>query len=183
MGRMPDELYESFKSNLEKVDGKCFRASKDTLAETLTGLFKELDIKDTCIAETPLLKEAGVAEALKNAGVEVFTDHIRLHAETAQGGISENQYGIAELGTMVQFGDEVDARLVGTMSESYFGVVKGSTIVPLYDDMFELLGNLPELPNFVGFITGPSRTADIECVGTVGVHGPIRLTAVVVDDM
>ena len=67
MGRMPDELYESFKSNLEKVDGKCFRASKDTLAETLTGLFKELDIKDTCIAETPLLKEAGVAEALKNA--------------------------------------------------------------------------------------------------------------------
>lgn len=182
MGRMPDELYESFKSNLEKVDGKCFRASKDTLAETLTGLFKELDIKDTCIAETPLLKEAGVAEALKNAGVEVFTDHIRLHAETAKGGISENQYGIAELGTMVQFGDEVDARLVGTMSESYFGVVKGSTIVPLYDDMFELLGNLPELPNFVGFITGPSRTADIECVGTVGVHGPIRLTAIVVDD-
>ena len=84
---------------------------------------------------------------------------------------------------MVQFGDAVDARLVGTMSESYFGVVKGSTIVPLYDDMFELLGNLPELPNFVGFITGPSRTADIECVGTVGVHGPIRLTAVVVDDM
>ena len=157
MSKMPDELYESFKSNLEKVDGKCFRASKDTLAETLTGLFKELDIKDTCIAETPLLKEAGVAEALKNAGVEVFTDHIRLHAETAKGGISENQYGIAELGTMVQFGDEVDARLVGTMSESYFGVV--------------------------GFITGPSRTADIECVGTVGVHGPIRLTAVVVDDM
>ena len=172
MSKMPDELYESFKANLEKVDGKCFRASKDTLAETLTGLFKELDIKDTCIAETPLLKEAGVAEALKNAGIEVFTDHIRLHAETAKGGISENQYG-----------DEVDARLVGTMSESYFGVVKGSTIVPLYDDMFELLGNLPELPNFVGFITGPSRTADIECVGTVGVHGPIRLTAVVVDDM
>ena len=100
MGRMPDELYESFKSNLEKVDGKCFRASKDTLAETLTGLFKKLDIKDTCIAETPLLKEAGVAEALKNAGIEVFTDHIRLHAETAKGGISENQYGIAELGTM-----------------------------------------------------------------------------------
>ena len=73
MGRMPDELYESFKSNLEKVDGKCFRASKDTLAETLAGLFKELDIKDTCIAETPLLKEAGVAEALKNAGVEVLS--------------------------------------------------------------------------------------------------------------
>ena len=68
MSKMPDELYESFKANLEKVDGKCFRASKDTLAETLTGLFKELDIKDTCIAETPLLKEAGVAEALKNAG-------------------------------------------------------------------------------------------------------------------
>ena len=68
------------------------------------------------------------------------------------------------------------------MPEYYIGVVKGSTIVPEYDEMFCKIGAMPEIPKFVGFITGPSRTADIECVGTVGVHGPIKMTAIVVDD-
>ena len=68
------------------------------------------------------------------------------------------------------------------MCEYYSGIVKGCTIVPEYDDMFDVIAALPEMPNFVGFVTGPSRTADIECVSTVGVHGPLRLSAVVVDD-
>lgn len=182
MSRISDELFERYKENLEKVDGTCVRASADRLGETLAGLLKELGIKETCLAETPLFEETGVKAALEAAGIQVYTDHIRLHGETAKGGITEAQYGIAELGTLVQARDVVDERIISTMSESYFGVVKGSSIVPEYDDMFELLGSLPELPGFVGFITGPSRTADIECVGTVGVHGPIRLTAIVVDD-
>ena len=114
--------------------------------------------------------------------IQVYTDHIRLHAETARGGISEAQYGIAELGTLVQCRDSADERIAATMSEVYVGVVPGSEIVETYDDMFDLLSGLDPIPNFVGFITGPSRTADIECVSTVGVHGPIQLFAVVVDD-
>ena len=54
--------------------------------------------------------------------------------------------------------------------------------MPEYDDMFDILAELPELPNFVGFVTGPSRTADIECVSTVGVHGPLQMAVVIVDD-
>ena len=182
MNKITDELYDRFKTNLEKVDGACVRSSAEELGATLARLLKELDITETCLAKTPLFTETGVVKALEEAGIKVYTDHIRLHAETAKGGISENQYGIAELGTLVQGHDVVDERVVATLSESYFGVVKGSAIVPEYDDMFELIGSLPELPGFIGFITGPSRTADIECVGTVGVHGPIRLTAIVVDD-
>ena len=36
--------------------------------------------------------------------------------------------------------------------------------------------------NYISFITGPSRTADIERVLTIGVHGPERLIIVVVDE-
>ena len=151
MNKITDELYERFKTNLEKVDGRCVRSSAEDLGKTLAGLMKELDIPDTCLAETPLLEETGVKAALEEAGITVYTDHIRLHGETAKGGVSEAQYGIAELGTLVQGHDVVDERIVATMSESYFGIVKGSTIVPEYDDMFELLANLPEMPNFVGF--------------------------------
>ena len=112
----------------------------------------------------------------------MYTDHIRLNGETVKGGVSESQYGIADLGTMVQARDVIDERIVSTMSEYYIGILKGSTIVPEYDDMFDILAELPELPNFVGFVTGPSRTADIECVSTVGVHGPLQMAVVIVDD-
>jgi L-lactate dehydrogenase complex protein LldG len=50
-------------------------------------------------------------------------------------------------------------------------------------DMNDVLGHLrPDQINYIAFITGPSRTADIERVLTIGVHGPERLIVVVVDD-
>ena len=177
-----DALYERFKANLEAVNGECSLAAKADAGKVLADLFQAKGLKTTCIAETDFLRELGIVPALKEAGIEVFTDHIRLHAETAQGGISEAQYGIADLGSILQVGDEIDARIVATMSEDYFGILKGSTIVDDYDAMFDKICSLPELPNFVGFVTGPSRTADIECVSTVGVHGPLRLTIVIIQD-
>lgn len=177
-----DALFERFKTNLEAVNGECSLAAGADAAKVVADLFKAKGLKTACVAETGYLQELGIVPALKEAGIEVFTDHIRLHAETAQGGISEVQYGIADLGSVMQVGDEVDARIVATMSEDYVAIIKGSTIVEDYDAMFDTLCSLPELPNFVGFITGPSRTADIECVTTVGVHGPLRLYALVVTD-
>ena len=182
MVKITDELYERFKQNLSAMSGSCVRTSKQDLAKTIAGIFAEDGIADACVAECPLLTECGVTSALQEAGIQVYTDHIRLHAETAKGGVSEVQYGIADLGTLVQANTDVDRRIVATASEHYVGVVKGSTIKVDIDDMFDTLCELPELPNFVGFMTGPSRTADIECVTTVGVHGPLKLTAVVVDD-
>jgi L-lactate dehydrogenase complex protein LldG len=51
-------------------------------------------------------------------------------------------------------------------------------------DMGSVLEKLrPEQINYISFITGPSRTADIERVLTIGVHGPERLIIVVVDEL
>lgn len=182
MSKITDELYERFKTNLESVNGTCVRSSKQDLGKAVAGIFKEAGIPDTCIIETPLMKEGNVIKVLEEEGIKVYTDHIRLNAETVKGGISEGQYGIADLGTIVQCGDDVDERIVGTMSEYYIGILKGSMVVPEYDDMFDILAELPEMPNFVGFVTGPSRTADIECVSTVGVHGPLQMAVVIVED-
>ena len=182
MKSITDDLYESFKKNLESVNGNCMRTPKAELGKVITELFKEHNVDSISLFESPMLKEAGVVSSLQQNGITVHTDHIRLHAETDKGGLSEAQHGIAELGTIVQEQDDADGRMVATMSEYYIGVVKGSTIVPTYDDMFDILSRMKKIPNFVGFITGPSRTADIECVGTVGVHGPIDVSIVIVDD-
>jgi len=176
------ELFETYSKNLSGVNGTAYLTTKKELGKTIADLFAKQGLKSVCVAQTPLLKEAGVVEALKAAGVEVFTDHIRLHAETAQGGIAEAAYGVASLGSMVQVGDEVDSRIVATMSEDFFGIIKASTIVEDYDATFDVISDMKDMPNFVGWITGPSRTADIECVSTVGVHGPLRLSAIVLED-
>lgn len=182
MKSITDELYESFKKNLESVNGNCIRTIKRELGKVITELFKEHKVDSISLFESPMLKEAGVVSFLQQNGITVHTDHIRLYAETDKGGLSEAQHGIAELGTIVQELDDVDGRIVSTMAEYYIGVLKGSTVVPTYDDMFDILSEMPKIPNFVGFVTGPSRTADIECVGTVGVHGPIDVCVIIVDD-
>lgn len=183
MSKITDALYERFKENLAGASGDCVRTASGGAAQVIADLYREKGIETACVYETPWVKELGIVPALTEAGVTVHTDHIRLHAETDRGGISEVDYGIAELGTLVQASEAVDGRIVSTMAEDYIGILRGSQIVPEYDDMFDLLSALPEIPNFVGFVTGPSRTADIECVTTIGVHGPLRLTAVVVDDL
>ena len=163
MSTITDELYESFKKNLESVNGSCMRTAKAGLGKLIADVFTTQEITSISVFESPMMKEAGV----------VATD---------KGGVSEAQHGIAELGTIVQEQDDADGRMVSTMSEFYIGLVKGSTIVATYDDMFDILSAMPEIPNFVGFVTGPSRTADIECVATVGVHGPIQVCIIIVDD-
>ena len=100
MKSISDEMFESFKKNLESVNGACVRTSKAELANVVTQLFKEHEIESISLFESPMLKEAGVASTLQQNGITVHTDHIRLHAETDKGGLSEAQHGIAELGTI-----------------------------------------------------------------------------------
>ena len=176
------EKFENFKANLESVAGECYRAKKADAAAVIADLYQKAGVTTASVYESDFLKELGLVDALKAAGVDVHTDHIRKHAETDKGGISEAQYGIAELGSLIQAQSDVDGRIVATMCEYYIGVLKESAILDTYDDAFDMLDKLDPIPNFVGIITGPSRTADIECVGTVGVHGPLRMAAVIIED-
>ena len=177
-----DALFERFKANLEAINGECSVAAKADAGKAVADIFRAKGLSTACVAESEFVKELGIVPALREAGLEVFTDHIRKHVETAQGGVCEVQLGVADLGTVAQVGDEIDPRLLATASEDFLGILKGSTIVEDYDALFDAICALPEMPNFVGFVSGPSRTADIECVTTVGVHGPLRLNIVIIAD-
>lgn len=177
------EVFDTFAKNLEAVNGTCFKTDKNNLAETIVKIYKDNGIDSTCMLETELAKEIGLSKALTDNGILVHSDHIRLNSETDKGGITEVSYGIAELGSVIQASDDVDNRLMAIMPEYYIGIVNGSEVVETYDDMFDILDELKPFPKYVGFITGPSRTADIECVGTVGVHGPLQMSIVIVTDL
>ncbi len=94
-------------------------------------------------------------------------------------GISAAAHGVAETGTMI-VADGLADRLVRMLAPKHILVVQMADILPSLDEAGERLRALtaagPDTPGrYVSFITGPSRTADIEMSLTVGAHGPAEL--------
>jgi len=102
-------------------------------------------------------------------------------AAAARVGISQMDWAIADTGTLVQDATRVDLRLVSTLPAIHIALAGTSRILA---DLPSVLQRLtPTQAGCISFITGPSRTADIERVLTIGVHGPERLVIVFVDDL
>jgi L-lactate dehydrogenase complex protein LldG len=105
----------------------------------------------------------------------------RERAADSKIGISQLDWAMASTGSLIQDAAPVERRLVSTLPPIHIAIVETSRIVPDMPAIFTEIG--PEKTNYISFITGPSRTADIERVLTIGVHGPEKLIIVFVDDM
>ncbi len=102
-------------------------------------------------------------------------------AADAKVGISQMDYALADTGTLVQVADEADKRLVSSLPPLHIALVSAAAVLP---DLHALIERVdPRESAYLAFITGPSRTADIERVLTIGVHGPARLIIILVDDV
>jgi len=108
-------------------------------------------------------------------------DVTRQTSADAKIGICQMDWGIANTGTVVQDASAVEKRLASTLPQIHIAIVGTQSILA---DMPAVLKKLsPQQAAYLSMITGPSRTADIERVLTIGVHGPGRLIIVVVDEM
>ena len=96
-------------------------------------------------------------------------------------GISQMDWGKADTGTLVQDATAVEKRLVSTLPLIHIALIATSKILPDLPSVLTAID--PRQAGYISFITGPSRTADIERVLTIGVHGPERLIIVAVDEM
>ena len=65
MNKITDELYERFKTNLEKVDGRCVRSSAEDLGKTLAGLMKDLLDRAPFGSKLPRLRVPGTLYTAK----------------------------------------------------------------------------------------------------------------------
>lgn len=118
-----------------------------------------------------------LTDALRNQGTQVIIGQLREAAASAEAGITGANFAIAETGTLVIESTAEDIRLASTLPEKHFVLLNPAKIIADAMDAVPLLRRFHESQprNYLAYITGPSRTADIERVLTIGVHGPKEL--------
>jgi L-lactate dehydrogenase complex protein LldG len=89
--------------------------------------------------------------------------------------------GIAETGTLMMRSGPDHPTTLNFLPDTHIVVLRRSQIVGSYEDAWDRLRQ-GEMPRTVNFITGPSRTGDIEQTIFLGAHGPRRMHIVLVED-
>jgi L-lactate dehydrogenase complex protein LldG len=164
-----------FKTRLEAVDGHCVIVQGDEgIAEALTKIIRpqRIAISDNPEIERLLnltdleIEELGIAP---NAH-DIFRFDV---------GISTVQAAIAETGTLVLDSTRERHRLVSLVPPIHIAIVRASQIYTTLGEVLSLIRKDKEISPAVTFITGPSRTADIELTLAIGVHGPQELYVII----
>lgn len=178
-------MFETFKAAAEaaKAEVLRFRTAGEAVA-FLAGFLAENGVAEApqstalCAGGPWLTPEVRARlAALPGVGFDIT----REAAAAAKFGISGMEWALADTGTLAQDATSAEQRLVSTLVKIHVAWVPASGLLP---DLASLLRRIdPRKARYVALVTGPSRTADIERVLTIGVHGPERLLVLVVDDL
>lgn len=96
-------------------------------------------------------------------------------------GITGVHLAIAETGTLMMLSGPETFPATSLLPETHIAVVPVDRIVPAMEEAWQRTrAEIGELPRAVNFISGPSRTADIEGQLQLGAHGPFRVHVVIV---
>ncbi len=185
-----DQPLELFKANLEALTGRVAIVQNGAEATNQIKLWlKILNAKSAILWDHPELRKyvdislLGVKTDFWNSD-KARRKLIEL-AEQADVGITWVNYAIGYTGTVALFNGANTGRSVSLLPPTHIAVMKKSDIVPTMSTVMRQLlerRGQGDLPSVVDFITGPSRTSDIEMDLSIGVHGPFRIWAVVIDD-
>jgi len=160
------DLIDLFKQSVESVDGHCVIATDvtDALKQIIT------DLAPRRIAISDQVHLEGIEVAVAPNAHDIFSFDV---------GISTAQAAIAETGTLVLDSAAERHRLVSLVPPVHIAIISASKIHETLGEVLALLQSAGEISPTVTFITGPSRTADIELTLAIGVHGPQQLYVIV----
>ena len=173
--RRPESLdteIEQFLLEIKKLSGIGQRLSSTDIESSLKSLVTEQKIHNATIWNTPYLQELQITNYLSSLGVDLISPNGEKH-ELAQCdlGITEADFLLPETGTIVLRSSAEKPRAVSLLPRVHLAIVRPEM---LRGDMHQVFAEAKD-SNYLVFITGPSRTADIELTTTLGVHGPKNL--------
>ncbi len=198
----PEELVPTFEAEFVKVSGSSHRAS--TAAELegiLRAIFEDSQATSAVLTRNPLLAQLGLPAKLAAWGKSVaqWPPGPAVNVETsvemayrdqcfsAGVGISGVDFVLAETGSLVLSSQTEGSQLASLAPPIHVALYRRSQVLGSLDEILErhpLSSNhgAPAVGRSTIFITGPSRTADIEQILIRGVHGPRNVHAILVED-
>jgi L-lactate dehydrogenase complex protein LldG len=132
-------------------------------------------------ADPDLAKELDLQRALAESNIDLAAGPRTDTMAHAGIGITRATAGVAETGSILIHLDEVDGRLLSMLTEIHVAVLHQDALVDSLEEglllsrYLILKSHARSWPSYLSWVTGPSRTADIERVLTIGVHGPKEL--------
>ena len=172
-----EELIHNFKRNLESVGGHCHVVTEEKpLPALLRALIDNLGATKIAISDSELVISTAdglpEVEFVKNADSDfLFSSDV---------GITSAQLAIAETGTLVLESDAESHRLTSLIPPVHICILQTSKIRQTLNEVLDSIDT--ERSRTVTFITGASRTSDIELTLAIGVHGPRELHVILIAD-
>ncbi|QLA17263.1 lactate utilization protein [Desulfolutivibrio sulfoxidireducens] len=198
----PADLVELFRTKAEMVSAVTLRAAdmptalayvvdacekKDACKLLLSGCEAALSAPAAELCETVTTKTiaapdlsdadfAALGTLCEHKGFRLIRDGLRNHLGGIDIAVTHVDAGIAETGTLVLRSQSEELRLATMVAEVHIALLPVSVIKATSHDVEPLVRQwMADPPDYTAFITGASRTADIERVLALGVHGPLEL--------
>ena len=181
-----DDLLELFAQRATAIGMTVHRCPAAQLPRLVGELLDKLKIKSLAFAAGNLPQLIGLPEALRRRGMTVLDWRASpgLDAQyDLDAGITDVHAALAETGTLVCCADAGHSRGLSLVPPIHIAIVRRSDILP---DMLDYWANVRRAavpsPSSQVFITGPSKTSDIEGVLITGVHGPTQVHILLIPD-
>ncbi len=196
----PEQLRDQFIDELLKVGGSVERvAGSQVISEHLEGFLKSrgtnrIAISDGADALAPTLRERLAAQGaqlipslrefqLPPHSPDSLAETYKQALIETGAGVTTADYAIADTGTLVLVSGGEQHRLISLVPPLHVCILKQSNILANLAELISRVNDGPysrqRPPLVMTFVTGPSRTADIELTLTMGVHGPRELHVVI----
>jgi len=176
-----EQVVEVFKAQYESLAGQVhFAKSQQEVLSAIEFVISEVAVVER-IACAGLSDELqSIIEDSVNSNIECikapFNRSDLPHLiDTAQIGISHADFAIAEAGALVEISTNDEVRLVSTLPRTHICIVDSKQILMTLEEAAPRLRQAfsdHDQGCVATFISGPSRTGDIEMILTLGVHGP-----------
>jgi L-lactate dehydrogenase complex protein LldG len=169
-------LPELFAKRAEQMKMKVETCDVEELMGRLIPFLQANGCKKIALPVSKLLDGLDVMKQLREAGFEVR----RWDAMTLDElydydcGLTDVTYAVAETGSLVIRGSAGHGRSLSLVPPIHVAILEPKNFVADLIDVFERLGKDGD-PTSITFITGPSKTSDIEMNLVVGVHGPCKV--------
>jgi len=179
---------DMFQRNFEAAGGYVLSAA--TLADAssiIASKAAELQALHVLRQDVELLEQLGLEQALPQVNVRSWNDdqHEDWKARAAEAdiGVVLADYAVAYTGSLALMSSKTKGRSVSLLPTLLVAIVPRSSVVTRLGEVLKQFDEPQQLPAGIHFVSGPSRSADIENDLTIGVHGPGIVYTIIVDNL